>query len=630
MIAFAHDPAGQAEDVLCRFLSLQTGVMAATDPEHQISLYLEGKGGMLSYHSTQRPRDFDLVAESPNGCAVIEGFLDGAGNDLCVADLRRAEGEFVGIQCNMQEGTVRITNDRYGARPFYWGSEGSLIAGSTDIFALREILHGKILRIDEDEAMNLAAFFQNVSNKTMWAGIQSLPPASCLTLPFGEKEQLRTYWTFPLNCEHPKTRRKPAEIARLMGESLQAAIEKRVSRSPNNFFLTLSGGIDSRFNAAAAARMYGKGVRALTVVGETSGGSMEQLELEGARGVAKALDLDHRVEVASTLDMDPVLKRHARLLGGAGMLDVTGRIESFMDLMKSEGLHLGGAPAGIVGGLITPRAIFVDPQYWECAMEGFFGCNAQLGADVLAFLASPKDEAQLRAELVSRYRRMWEQLPGETAAQGILAWTIQSRIPRFNLTTPVHTSTDCRECSPHLGYSFGEILSEVPLTWIPGKKFYAHAVGLEYPHVADIPTTPLGEPLPSNFTSLPSPPGPSRRFAMRIKGGLQRRLPNFGKKTQDRVTPRSRPLTKEKASGVLHYERLIQSPEVLEAVKSALGDYSRAWPSFIDRDQSQKFLQDLCAGNHAPRQQVKAAQAATFLVTWAYAGKSLNARPSSS
>jgi len=154
-------------------------------------------------------------------------------------------GAFVIIICDLKKRQLVIANDRYGLSPVYYcrQSQGLLFASE-----VKAILHAGVRQwlLDEEAVADFFAFGWINGNRTLFEGIEVLPPASILTWANGSAS-IEQYW-------HPEYRpdysTSELELADQLAQSYRRAVGLRMDHRLR-CAISLSGGYDSRALIAA-------------------------------------------------------------------------------------------------------------------------------------------------------------------------------------------------------------------------------------------------------------------------------------------------------------------------------------------------------------------------------------------
>lgn len=165
--------------------------------------------------------------------------------DLGAEAFARLNGNFSLIICDLREKKAILVNDRNSLRPVYYAvHNGGLLFGPQ----ARPILQDATFRREVDVeslAMNLA-YGEFWGDKTLFAGVRYLEPASVLTFAHGELARSQ-YWDLNYRPDPVITEEEAAEL-------LTVAIRKAVAirmEDTLRYGVSLSGGLDSRAVLAA-------------------------------------------------------------------------------------------------------------------------------------------------------------------------------------------------------------------------------------------------------------------------------------------------------------------------------------------------------------------------------------------
>ncbi|TAN55526.1 MAG: asparagine synthetase B, partial [Magnetospirillum sp.] len=123
--------------------------------------------------------------------------------------LLRFNGMFALAMFDRHARTLMLARDRYGIKPLYIARRGTLVAFGSEVKAL--LAHPAIEAGMDLEALVEYLTFQNYfSNRTLFRGIEMLPPGTCEEIRFDTGASTRhRYWDF---CFHPvNTRRSQAD-----------------------------------------------------------------------------------------------------------------------------------------------------------------------------------------------------------------------------------------------------------------------------------------------------------------------------------------------------------------------------------------------------------------------------------
>jgi asparagine synthase (glutamine-hydrolysing) len=179
------------------------------------------------------------------------------------------KGQFAFVLVDFARGLVLLARDRAGICPLHWSRQGDRLYFGSEIKAL--FASGAVRpAIDPRGLDHIFTFFAMGSQRTMFAGVQSLRPGHYLRIAFrndgtaSEIEQ-RCYWD--LDFPDWGDEDDPADEDALVDEFeavFSRAVEIRL-RAEVPVVGYLSGGVDSAYVLATASRLRGKPLPSFTV-----------------------------------------------------------------------------------------------------------------------------------------------------------------------------------------------------------------------------------------------------------------------------------------------------------------------------------------------------------------------------
>ena len=171
----------------------------------------------------------------------------------------RANGMFAFAIYDRREGRLLLARDRFGEKPLYIYEDGQRVLFASEIKALLEA--GVVAQPDPDALQEYLTFQYCLGERTLFAGVRKLRPASYLLLDdTGHELDRGEYWS--LEFEEDRETPEAAfleELTALLQDSVRIRLRSDV---PVGSYL--SGGLDSSVVAALAARELGQGLPAFT------------------------------------------------------------------------------------------------------------------------------------------------------------------------------------------------------------------------------------------------------------------------------------------------------------------------------------------------------------------------------
>jgi asparagine synthase (glutamine-hydrolysing) len=210
---------------------------------------LEAKGHVFSTHS-----DSEILVH------LYEEYGEGLFSHL--------KGQFAFALVDLKRGIVLLGRDRVGICPLFWSRQGDTIYFASEIKAL--IASGAV-RPDADPRGldHLFTFFALSSPRTAFKGVQALDPGHYLRIELPQGRGLaspveRKYWDF----DFPDWGDELDGDVEQLTDSFQSVFERAVDirlRADVPVVGYLSGGVDSAFVLATAARVAGRPVPSFTL-----------------------------------------------------------------------------------------------------------------------------------------------------------------------------------------------------------------------------------------------------------------------------------------------------------------------------------------------------------------------------
>ena len=194
-----------------------------------------------------------------------------------------------------------LARDRMGGKPLYWAQTPDGLAFASEV---KSLIAGGLVeaQLDPLAAELFLAHGFVPGPRTLFAGVNKLPPASVLVWEDGRLVDEHAYWDPYLDGEE-RPRQSWAEDTEQMLELLREAIDMRmVADVPLG--VMLSGGLDSSLITAIMAERSTRPVQTFSIAFAEDGGSNE---LGDALRVAERLGTDHHALTTSAVDHPALL-----------------------------------------------------------------------------------------------------------------------------------------------------------------------------------------------------------------------------------------------------------------------------------------------------------------------------------
>ncbi len=177
--------------------------------------------------------------------------------------VERFNGMWAFALLDEREGTLVLSRDHFGIKPLYYAEAGGRLLFASEIKALLASRELDPVVDDERLAGYLLAGLHDHDERTFFAGVRQVLPATVVTLPLdGGLAEARTtrYW------EPRLSRDQPADPARFR-EVFERAIERRLVADVT-VGTCLSGGLDSSSIVCVMSDLLGKGAPDAASMGE--------------------------------------------------------------------------------------------------------------------------------------------------------------------------------------------------------------------------------------------------------------------------------------------------------------------------------------------------------------------------
>jgi hypothetical protein len=412
--------------------------------------------------------------------------------------LENFEGEFVSVYSGGATETLHIVNDRFGSRPMFLLNNHSGIFFSSNILFLHYITQIK-QKPDIIGCLQLFSYGHTIGERTTVSNIMRMAPANHLILT-PEKITKRRYWKF----EHvPQEGLDQDKYSEEVFDAFKSATLSRI-RLFGKGVVALSGGLDSRLLAGAVPG--DSGFDAFTFVDSTESNSTP--EVQAASAVAQVLELEHTIKRFDHQHISSVADEVVRLTGGLTPLHHPAKVMKYIYELKQNNQFflLGGAPGNNLSGSFIPSKKYLDPKNLDTCMSLYCAKMNLGGLDVLkAYVSSVFNDDAIDSFLSESSREMELSInsaAGSTAAHKITAWQMSWGFPAFSANSPIHNHPDIMEAFAHLDYTYCDLMSKLPATWLYKRTFYDYMIYSCLPDLRHIIYANTGKVLSGDFTVI--------------------------------------------------------------------------------------------------------------------------------
>jgi asparagine synthase (glutamine-hydrolysing) len=203
---------------------------------------------------------------------------------------KRLIGMFAMALWDRRDRVLYLVRDRLGIKPVYWAQFGELLLFGSELKALRE--HpGWQPALDRDALGSYLRLMYVPGPKTIYQGVNKLPPGTILVARAGAPPEIRSYWTLEQIARDGQSARfvgSEDEAVEALDALLGDAVKRRmIADVPLGAFL--SGGIDSSVVVGLMQKHSTQQVRSFSIGFDEK----QYNEAEHAKAVAAHLGTDH-------------------------------------------------------------------------------------------------------------------------------------------------------------------------------------------------------------------------------------------------------------------------------------------------------------------------------------------------
>src|SRR4029079_7182554 len=178
------------------------------------------------------------------------------------------KGQFAFVLVDLKRRIVFLARDRVGICPLYWSKQGDALYFGSEIKAL--FASGAVPAAADPRGLDhLFTFFALGTRRTMFQGVHARGPGHYLKIAWRDDDEAATpveskYWDFDFPDWGEEDDPRPASAIAAFEQTFERAVELRL-RSDGPVVGYLSGGGDSAYVLATAARVAGRALPSFTV-----------------------------------------------------------------------------------------------------------------------------------------------------------------------------------------------------------------------------------------------------------------------------------------------------------------------------------------------------------------------------
>lgn len=407
-----------------------------------------------------------------------------------VKSVEHIRGSFVAVVSNLGDGSLTLITDRFATQPLYlcWHEEICYFASQ-----LKAILAVVPIpaEIDRQSVATMLSIGEVVGNRTLIAGIQTLPAATCLTLS-KQGRQYRQYWQYIYDESLDSDWQSSVER---VGQALNTAVARNV-RNASSLVVPLSGGLDSRFVLDLACQNE---VKPTAYTWGTEGCR----DIRYAQDIARRLECHHEAKIFKADYLASMADRGVWLT--EGQTPATNfHVIPYVDMLVSRGHDLlldGFAGDVVLGGNFIADA-WLDSNDLDDAAGAIWNWRRK-GFDSGW---QPEGLGEIRGGAKTVFMESYSGYLGRTPMDKAMAFLIDNRLRRTtNCGTEIFRSR-LKTRQPFMDADFMESISVLPHRWRKRHRFYLDVMKRFAPLSAGAPyqrtMLPASLPYWANWFSL--------------------------------------------------------------------------------------------------------------------------------
>jgi asparagine synthase (glutamine-hydrolysing) len=266
-------------------IDLETGEQPIVDGERSLAIILNGE----IYNFRELRQDLEARGHRFRSTGDVEVVLRlwAEEGPEC---LQRLNGMFALAVWDGRRRELYLARDRFGIKPLYLCRSGDGLAFASELRSLRAGEFPEAPSLDELQLRHYLAYGYLSPDGAPFERVESLPPATLLTIDAEGRERRSTYWTPPPPVGPQSV---PGQVVEHLREVLESAVERQlVADVPVGVFL--SGGLDSSTVSALAGHKVSGPLRTFSVGDRPLPRQRSPRADDGSRGGGAGPRTDHR------------------------------------------------------------------------------------------------------------------------------------------------------------------------------------------------------------------------------------------------------------------------------------------------------------------------------------------------
>lgn len=406
-------------------------------------------------------------------------------NDLFSCDTQRVSkvnGQFNAVVYHHDLNQITIITDRFGLRPIYWTKHRNSHFFSSEVKAL-EAASQKSFDFSPVGLIELFAFGHNIADRTVFDGVSVLPPGSMIRI--SEEGQIHErYYRFSFNeDEHEQS---IAAWGRELSDILGTAMGKYI-KAPGRPAIFLSGGLDSRFMAAAMANAE-PGIPAFTF------GDPGSSDVRFGQKLAERLGLPHTVLPYPDGYLSSTLHQVVDRTECTAPFFHTSSIVFHDRIADQADRIFVGFCGDILSGGHLKRAMVKSPKTIDISAAIFRRALLATKESIAQVLQPQLVEAHW-PEFLEGFKSTVENIDEMNPANIADVWDMENRQRRFTFPASKVDRGRFEVIAPLLDTDFVNTVARMPVSARWQQSAYRNAIVEGFPSIRSVPWTKTGNPV---------------------------------------------------------------------------------------------------------------------------------------
>ena len=394
--------------------------------------------------------------------------------------VKQLNGTFIIAIIDLKQQKLVIMNDRYGLRPLYYAVEDNRLLVASEVKAIQGVKPKR--KLNDEAIADFLTFGEILDDKTFFAGIKVLPPASILEYIDG-KIHIEQYWDFEYEAA---TDTSEEEFVEQLVQTLSQAVKRRLVGN-YRYGVHLSGGLDSRSIVAAM------GEAAPQVIAFTLG-VKDCDEVKIARLVTEKSNMNHQIVEINPDELPSYAEDAVWLSDGMGYIGVTFLPPTHEEYRKHIDILLQGlAGDALLGGTFL-NAPLMEAKSEDELIQALYHKMALFSEDIRLKLFQRDYFMKVKAMPMSSLRSGVQRAKGEPLVNRGVYFLLRNHVRRATIMGSIIARNKVEEAYPTYDNDFIDLIQQIPPQLRSNHYIYRKFLRELSPELAKIPYQATGVP----------------------------------------------------------------------------------------------------------------------------------------